>query len=170
MTLQPVNTVSIVTIRYCLDKIYIYIYIVQKRKRNNSARVLDIGCWFHLWITFGLGKRHLPCTRLWTQAQQTSKWVFLQNFNCKWYKHTWWLFSTTQGSRKAFSSLGEASNVFGWWLDIPFHAMMYLCYILHMYSKFQIQMDNHSRIIRCNHQLKNLLSGTCMITRGRFAI
>lgn len=91
------------------------------------------------------------------QQKHASHRIFLQKFDGKWYKYTWWFLSATKGCRQVVST--TCMNIFS---------------ILHLlgWSFFQslllMAMLWISRITRCSLLVKNSLFEICMITFGHF--
>lgn len=91
------------------------------------------------------------------QQKHASHRIFLQKFDGKWYKYTWWFLSATKGCREVVPT--ACMNIFS---------------ILHLlgWSFFQslllMAMLWISRITRCSLLVKNSLFEICMITFGHF--
>jgi hypothetical protein len=105
------------------------------------------------------GNWRFPNSNSWCLHQkQASHRIFLQKFDGKWYKYTWWFLSATQGCREAVPTtcmnLFSTFHLFGWSF-FPNLFSSWLCY-------------GSPRITQCSLLIKNLLFEICMITCGHF--
>ena len=105
------------------------------------------------------GNWRFPNSNSWCLHQkQASHRIFLQKFDGKWYKYTWWFLSATPGCRKAVPTacmnLFSTFHLLGWSF-FPNLFSSWLCY-------------GSPRITQCSLLIKNLLFEICMITCGHF--
>jgi hypothetical protein len=106
------------------------------------------------------GNRSLPNSNSWCVHQkQASHRIFLQKFDSKWYKYTWWFLSATKGCREVVSATCK---------NFSPHSIYSVSWLIFFQPLQLMAMLWTPRITQCSLLIKNLLFEICMITCGHF--